>query len=245
VLGDLVGVNVAIRAGAQNIGFAIPVDTMIRVTAQMLAGRGKGAAAQGLGVRDEVQVAGPDTAFRRDAVVDRAEPDAAAARSGLRRGDVLLKVGDVAVSNSLDVERGLLDRPAGDRVPVLLRRGGQEQTVELTLDAPRTAATTAGAGDLAWRRLGLRLTGISPDGVTRVNTQLHGGLLVADVRPDSAAGRAGLQRGDVLVGLHMWEMLTLDNVRFVLEHPDLASFNPLRFYILRGSTVHRGWLQAE
>ena len=34
--GELVGVNVAIRAGAQGIGFAIPVDTMIRVAADML-----------------------------------------------------------------------------------------------------------------------------------------------------------------------------------------------------------------
>ena len=57
------------------------------------------------------------------------------------------------------------------------------------------------------------------------------------------AAKSGIQRGDILVGLHQWEMLTLDNVRFVLEHPDLASFNPLRFYIVRNSQVHRGWIQ--
>ena len=39
IYGDLVGVNVAIRAGAQGIGFAIPVDNMIRVSAALLAGR--------------------------------------------------------------------------------------------------------------------------------------------------------------------------------------------------------------
>src|SRR5256885_17237013 len=37
VHGELVGVNVAIRAGAQGIGFAIPVDTMMRVVADMLS----------------------------------------------------------------------------------------------------------------------------------------------------------------------------------------------------------------
>src|SRR5437660_12443830 len=42
VYGELIGVNVAIRAGAQGIGFAIPVDTMIRVAGSMLAGRAKG-----------------------------------------------------------------------------------------------------------------------------------------------------------------------------------------------------------
>ena len=38
-------------------------------------------------------------------------------------------------------------------------------------------------------------------------------------------------------------MLSLDNVQFVLNHQDLATFTPLRFYILRGGQVHRGWLE--
>ena len=67
--------------------------------------------------------------------------------------------------------------------------------------------------------------------------------MVLEVRADGAAGKAGIQRGDILVGLHQWEMLTLENVIFVLTHPDLASFNPLRFYIIRSGQVHRGWLQ--
>jgi hypothetical protein len=37
-------------------------------------------------------------------------------------------------------------------------------------------------------------------------------------------------------------MLSLDNVAFVLTHPDLATFHPLRFYIVRSGQVHRGWL---
>ena len=35
----------------------------------------------------------------------------------------------------------------------------------------------------------------------------------------------------------------VSNVVFVLTHPDLASFNPLRFFIVRGGQVHRGWIQ--
>jgi hypothetical protein len=37
--------------------------------------------------------------------------------------------------------------------------------------------------------------------------------------------------------------LTVDNVVFVLNHPDLASFNPLSFYIIRAGQVRRGWIQ--
>src|SRR5438105_1457555 len=61
VNGELIGVNVAIRAGAQGIGFAIPVDSMLRVAGAMLAGktRGTGATAvsHGVQVRDEVRAA--------------------------------------------------------------------------------------------------------------------------------------------------------------------------------------------
>src|SRR5262245_39601941 len=55
LLGELVGVNVAIRAGAQGIGFAIPVDTMLGVAADLLARTHPrtSARALGLSVRDE------------------------------------------------------------------------------------------------------------------------------------------------------------------------------------------------
>src|SRR5439155_26821538 len=52
--GELIGVNVAIRAGAQGIGFAIPVDTMIRAAAEMLSIRKRNSTWHGLVVRDNV-----------------------------------------------------------------------------------------------------------------------------------------------------------------------------------------------
>jgi serine protease Do len=247
VRGELVGVNVAIRAGAQGIGFAIPVDTMIRVAGQMLAGRAPldrdgrrlGPVRAGLTASDEVHVSA-DVPPSRTVRVDRLEAGGPAARAGLRPGDVLLRVGDTAVASSLDLQRGLLDAHAGDKVPVVFRRDGAEQRAELAVEAGQSMPP---AGDLVWRKLGLRLQAISPEAVSRSHPQLHGGLLIADVRPDGVAGKAGIQRGDVLVGLHQWEMLSADNVLFVLNHADLATIQPLRFYILRGGQVHRGWLQ--
>jgi serine protease Do len=248
IRGELVGVNVAIRAGAQGIGFAIPVDTMIRVAGQMLAGRAPldrdgrrlGPVSAGLTARDEVRTSGSDAPPARTVLVDRLDASGPAARAGLRQGDVLVRVGDTAVACSLDVQRGLLDARAGDKVAVVFRREGAEQRAELAVEAGQVVPLT---GDLVWRKLGLRLQAVNPETVSHSHPQLHGGLLIADVRPDGVAGKAGIQRGDVLVGLHQWEMLSVDNVLFVLNHPDLATIQPLRFYILRGGQVHRGWLQ--
>jgi serine protease Do len=235
VNGELVGVNVAIRAGAQGIGFAIPVDTVIRVAGHLLGTRPKGS--HGLVVKDDVQ---PEKAgASRSVVIERLEADGPGAKAGLQPGDVIVRVGEEPVRTSLDLERCLLDRSGGERVPVVVRRGNAEQRLELVLEAARAAA----APDPAWRKLGLRLQPIPADAVARTHPQLHGGMQVLDVRPDGVAARAGLQRGDILVGLHQWEMLSAENVSFVLEHPELTSFLPLRFYILRAGQVHRGWFQ--
>jgi serine protease Do len=255
IKGELIGVNVAIRAGAQNIGFAIPVDSMIRVASAMMATRRKGPTTHGLVCRDKLETESdlePRTVkfksedswspvVRRSLIVDKVEPNSPAAKAGLLPGDTLVQAGDIRVVCSLDLERALLDHSAGDRVSLVVRRKKDEQRVELALQAAeRTGPVPT---DVIWKKLGVRMTVADAETVTRMNSQLHGGLTVAEVRPDSAASKAGIQKGDIVVGLHQWEMVTPENVAFVLTHPDLPTFNPLRFYILRGGQVHRGWIQ--
>jgi serine protease Do len=252
MLGELVGVNVAIRAGAQGIGFAIPVDSMITAAGQMLAQvrAGQNVGPSGLAVKDEVTETGGPTVRR--VVVERVEGPAG--KAGLRRGDVVVKVGDVTVRSALDVERGLLDRDAGHGVEVLVRREGRDVGLTLGLDsAPREnrpAGTLVSGGEggsaaQVWRQMGVRLYNVpSPEEITRAFPQLRGGLLVGEVRPDSPAAKAGLKSGDVLVGLHKWEMLTVENVLFVLNHGERATFSPLRVYVLRAGQVVPSWLSV-
>jgi serine protease Do len=241
VHGDLIGVNVAIRAGAQGIGFAIPVDAMIRSATDMMANRVRGGAPLGLALKNEVLSNRDDTGPQRQLVVERVDANGPAGKAGLQRGDVLVRVGEQGVVTSLDLERGLVDHGPGDKVPLLVKRNGAEQKLELTLESGRAVAAALPAnGDIAWRKLGLRLLPALTEDVTRTHPQLHGGMVILEVRPDGPAGKAGLQRGDILVGLHQWEMLTTDNVLFVLNNADLPKFNPLKFYILRGGEVKTG-----
>lgn len=240
VHGELIGVNVAIRAGAQGIGFAIPVDTMIRVAGQMLNGRARGLS-HGLVLKDNVQLGHDDNAVRT-VLVERAEASGPAGKAGLKRGDVLVRVGDQEVVSSLDLERALIERANGEKLPLVVRRDGEEKKLELVLEVSGKQQPS-GPPDVAWKKLGVRLHPVAADTVSKNHPQLHGGLVIADVKIDGVAAKAGLQRGDILVGLHQWEMLNPENVQFVLGHPDLSGFLPLRFYIVRSGQVHRGWIQ--
>ena len=107
------------------------------------------------------------------------------------------------------------------------------------------ASASAGPAERVWRQLGLRCAPLNAEAVARTHPQLRGGLAVVDVRPDSPAEKAGLKAGDILIGLHLWEMLSLDNVVYVLNHPSRSSFEPLRFYILRAGQVHRGSIPLD
>jgi serine protease Do len=241
VHGELVGVNVAIRAGAQGIGFAIPVDSMIRVVADMFRARRRNVTYDGLICRDRLEQT-PD-GLTRKVVVDRTETGSPAERAGLKAGDVVLAVGTVKVACGFDVERGFLDRKPGEQVAVFVNRKNKEERLQITL-ASTDRTNRPAASDVVWRKLGVRLAPIDADVVTRVNRQLHGGLEVTAVSEESIAARAGIRRGDILVGLHTYETLSVDNVLFVLTHPELPSMNPLSFYILRSGQVRRGWLQS-
>src|SRR5579884_2380468 len=244
VYGELIGVNVAIRAGAQGIGFAIPVDTMIRVASRMLASRAPQGSARsrlGLIVKDEVRLAPPgsppaETVGLRSVVVEYFDPGSAAARAGLERGDILLAAADTPITASLDLERALFDRSTGERITLRYRRHGQEKTTEIVLESP---------GDPIWQKLGLRLRPVGSDAVrirpvAGTSPQFRGGLVVVEVRPDSPAQRSGMQPGDILVGLDKFEMLSNDNVQYVLNQNEASGPQPLKFYVLRNNQLQDG-----
>lgn len=246
VHGELIGVNVAIRAGAQNIAFALPIDNVLKTAAEMLSARKRSGATHGLVLRDAVDTS--DNPVKRWVVVDRVEPGSPADEAGFKAGDVVERVGDVTVRCALDVERAYLEQPAGLKLDMLARRGREELKTAVALRAagrPVPAITVAaGGGDVIWRRLGIKVDVVTAEIVARVNKDLRGGLLITEVNPDSPAARAGFQKGDVLIGLHQWETISSENVAFVLNHPDLASFSPVRYFLIRGGELHRGFLPA-
>jgi serine protease Do len=237
VLGELVGVNVAIRAGAQNIGFALPVDFVVGRAASMLAVR-RGGVRHGLTVRSDVTRETTEGPVRRSVSVDTVEPGSAAAAAGFKAGDVIDRVDDVPVLSAIDLERGLLDKPAGKLAVRVTRGGAAVEPLELALEPATKAAVNP--AEVAWKRLGLRLNPVAADAVAKANPALRGGLLVTEVVPGGVAGAAGVQRGDILVGLHNWETLRPDDVAFVLSHRDFATFLPLKFFLARDGKLRDG-----
>jgi serine protease Do len=238
VHGELVGVNVAIRDKAQGIGFAITVDNMIRSVADMLHSRRR--TYDGLVCDDRLEdtTGGPV----RSVVVKYVDANSPASAAGLEIGDLIEQMGEVQVLCSYDVERAVLERKVGDKLAISARRGDKEIHVEMVLTSHERMGQQRLANDMVWTRLGVKLVPVPVDQISPDNKQLHGGLAVTTINNDGLAAKAGIRKGDILVGLHHWETVNVDNVTFVLTHPELATFSPLSFYILRSGQVRKGTL---
>ena len=174
-------------------------------------------------------------------VVGTVEAKSPAAEAGLARGDVITAVDDTEIHRPLDFQRAMLDRKPGQQVRLAVRRAGDPLALDLTLgDAPETAQPLA---QPAWELLGVELKPIVPEEFRKNHqTRYRGGLSVTAVRPNSPAASQGILPGDVLVGMHIWETVTLDNVAYILKRPDIATLGPVKFFILRGDETLFGYL---
>ena len=242
VLGEVVGVNVAIRAGAQNIGFALQIDAVIPRAADLIGIRRRSGIRHGLVLRDAATRDETEGLSKRTVTVEQVEANSPAAVAGFKVGDVLEQADDVTVVTSIDFERGLIEKPMGQKIPVKVKRGGAATDLELVLQ-PGPKVPLA-AGDAVWKKLGMKVAPVGADAVAKANPQLRGGLQVVDVAAGSVAATAGIQKGDVLVGLHLWETLNLDNITFVLNHKDLGTFLPLKYFVARDGKLKDGWITS-
>jgi serine protease Do len=125
--GELIGINVALREGAQGISFAINADTVKSFLSKHLNAQRVAGVDHGLNVREKVIA---ETGERQRVVVAECSAKACAK---LQAGDEVKAIADRSIVNAFDVERAMWDKKPGQTVDLRIVRKGQELTVQLTL----------------------------------------------------------------------------------------------------------------
>jgi serine protease Do len=175
--------------------------------------------------------------------VGSVEAKSPAADAGLLAGDVISAVDDADVRRPLDFQRAILDRAPGQTLRLALRRQGTDGQLHVNLTLGDVPAAAKTAAQPAWELLGVELSAISPEEFRRSHqTRYRGGLGITAVRPNGPAAGQGIVPGDVLVGIHLWETTSLENVSYILHRPDFAGLGPVKFFILRGDETLYGYL---
>ncbi len=235
--GEMIGINVAVRVGAQGIGFAIPVDKAMQVAAMLMNAERLGGVWHGAVTEDAPR--GDTVAV----VVRDVKADSPALAAGLRKGDVITRVNGRTVQRSLDVERALLGTSPGQDVSFAVNRANEAVTVELALaSAPMRRETVA---DRAWGNLGLRLSVVPTEQFQSHSRRFRGGLKVLSVRGDGPAARQGIRQGDILVGMHTWETISMENLAYIMNQSDFGKSDTIQFYIIRDDKTLSGTLPVS
>ena len=234
VNGEVIGINVAVRAGAQGIGFAIPIDHVLDVATRLMSVERVDQTWHGIVARGGGE---------SGAVVETVHGESPAASVGVRAGDVITRIGDVRVVRPFDIERALLGRKAGDAVSVTVVRAGAEESLTLPLAAMRRADVPI--EERCWKELGVRVQPVPAAKVQKLQSRYRGGLAVTEVRSGGPAAEQGIREGDILVGLHVWETIAPDNVSYILDKAGEEHLNPIKFYVLRGRETLFGHIVSD
>jgi serine protease Do len=228
-LGEVVGMNSSILSstgGSVGLGFAIPVERVVRVATEIAAGGTVRRVWTGL------EVAGAE-AMREwksqgGVTVTRVAPGSPAAAAGIREGAVLVEANGRRLRNFLDWEAVKLDLRVGDPIEVRLAEGRPAARRLVTADLPSLTATRVSVLQ------GLELITVTPAIRGERNLRAERGALVVRITPETSA-QTGLAAGDVLVGFNRTALTSAEQAARLFD--DLPPRQVVRLYFERRGQV--------
>jgi serine protease Do len=233
--GQVIGINTAIIAGGQGIGFAIPINLAKEVLSQL---HDKGSVTRGwLGVA--IQGLSPDMlkALHLDdahgALVAEVMADGPASKAGFKRGDVIVGLNGHKIQDSTELPRMVATLAPGTKVTVEVMRSGKQITIPVTLGTlpeEKEAAVKSQPSD-SEESLGLRVESITPEVARSLKLDNPKGVVVSRVAPDGPAAEAGIQRGDVVREVNQQPVTDLESYTDITSH--LAPDTPALFLLER------------
>ena len=208
--GEVIGINSQIYSrtgGFMGISFAIPIDEAMRVSDQLRTTGRVVRGRIGVGITEVTKDVAEPLGLPRaaGALVRNVESGGPAEKAGLEVGDIIQKFDGRDIERSSDLPRIVGNTKPGSEVPMTVWRRGKEQTVKVQVgemggerasnEAEQPEAAPPAAGTANW--LGIVVATLGKE--QRDQLRVKSGVLVEGVSEDSAAGRAGLRAGDVIL----------------------------------------------
>ena len=231
--GEVIGINTAISAQGQGIGFAIPTDLAEGIVAQL---KEKGKVVRGwLGVM--IQKITPELAASFDlkdqngALVGDVTPGGPADEAGLKRGDVIIDFDGQKINDFSELPPVVAQTPVGKKVEVTVLRDGKPKVFNIKLGELKDEEVAA-APLKETEKLGLTVKEITPEMAGKMDMAEKEGLLITGVKEDSPAGESDLKAGDVIVEINREPVKTMGDFRKQMDR--VQKGDTVLFLVKRG-----------
>ena len=219
--GEVVGVNTAISARGQGIGFAIPINLASNVINQL---KDSGKVVRGwLGVI--IQEITPELAEgigldnTDGALIAEVSPDSPADKAGLKSGDVVIKFNNQPIEEFADLTRFVGAAKPNSDVILTIIRNGKKKVIDVQLgelkDAKKAAAEPEESTD---SKIGLNVKEITPEMAKKYNLDRDSGVILFNVERGTKAYDAGFRSGDIITNIDKTEINSMDDYNNAIEN---------------------------
>ncbi|MGQ5521876.1 DegQ family serine endoprotease [Chitinimonas sp. PSY-7] len=238
VRGEVVGINSQIfsqSGGYMGLSFAIPIDEAMKIVSQ-LKSTGKVTRGRiGVGIQPMTDELAASFGLKdnKGALVSNVEADGPAAKAGLKAGDVILKFNGREVTQSSDLPRIVGETAPGVSVSIEALRDRTPKTFKIIVgeleqladgrSAQRELKRDRGGAD-SLNKSGLTVRDVDPRMLKQMGLKF--GLQVINVQ--GAAARAGIQSGDILIGLGSEEITSFKQLEEAISKAKPGTSIPLR-----------------
>lgn len=230
--GELIGINTAIispSGGNAGIAFAIPSNMANNLVQQIIE---FGEVKRGLlGIKGGELNADLAKAFdvnaQQGAFVSEVMADSAAAKAGLKAGDVITALNGQKIRSFAELRAKVATTGAGKEIELTYLRDGKENNVKVTLQSDEQSKTSAKS----------LLPSLNGAEFANYNDKNIKGVEIVQVEKGSVAESRGFRKGDVIVGVNRQAVENIGELRKILDsNPSAIALNILRdgsnFYVI-------------
>ena len=238
--GEVVGINTAIVAGGQGIGFAIPVNLAKKIIGQLKSGGEVIRGWLGVGIQDISEEVAEYYGIeeKKGVLVTEVFPGDPADEAGIKSKDIILSINGKTVGTAREITGMIADTDVGETVKIKVLRNGKAETFKVKIakreDAKISARKTRKDHQA---ELGIRVAEVTPDIARRLNLKEAKGVIVAGVEPDSKAAEAGLRVHDIIKEVNHLSITSVSDLNKAINN--IKDGETINMFIWR---MNRGFL---
>ena len=236
--GEVIGVSSQIftkSGGYMGVSFAVPINIAMYTAKQL---QEKGQVSRGwLGVQIQAITSDLADSFGltapSGALVSKVMPDSPAMQAGVEVGDIILRFQDKVIERHTQLPALVSMTPIGEKTSLTVRRGGQEQTLEVTIaELSPDALQLTGGITVSKTRLKIAVEDLPEE--LRKELNLEGGVIIKKITPGPAA-KGGLRPEDIILKLNQQAVENARQFESIVEK--LPAERPFSLLIQRGNRV--------
>ena len=206
--GKVIGINTAIIASGQGIGFAIPSSMAERIVNQLKQDKKVSRGWIGVTIQDvdENTAKALGLPEATGALIGSVMPDEPAAKGGMKDGDVVLEVNGQKIDDSSALLRAIATEAPGSKVNMVVWRDGERKNITVQLGERNLKASSGKSGSAVEQdapSIGLSVRPLTKEEARTANVKPGTGLLIVGVEPGKLATEAELREGDIILSANL------------------------------------------